>query len=79
LITDIFAGNTELAESFLEKTQSKKAIEEFKAILTGYIQKLKVGNFSKEDLQSLKQQTETYIKTKNQYELSMKKMDKMSS
>lgn len=79
LITDIFAGNTELAESFMEKTKTKEQIEEFRAVLTWYIEKLKANTFTQEDLKTLKIQSETYFKTKDQYELSVNNIKEMSS
>lgn len=79
LITDIFAGNKELADSFMEKTKLKEVSEEFKATLTGYLAKLKANTFTQEDLQELKKWSEGYFKAKEKYELSMNNIKDMSS
>lgn len=79
LITDIFAGNTEMTKDFLEKAKIGLIPEEFKATLTWYITKLKANTFSKEDLQKFKTQSETYLEAKNTYELFARDAHKMSA
>ena len=71
LITDVFAGNTDLAEQFKQKTEIQSLIDEIRANLILYIEKLKNNSFTKEDLQSLKTQTQTYFEKKEYYEVSM--------
>ncbi len=71
LITDIFAGNTEVAEQFKQKTELQSMIDEIRAKLVGYVEKLKNNSFTKEDLQSFKSETQTYFDKKEYYEVSM--------
>lgn len=78
LITDIFRGNKELTDSFMEKTKLKEVSEEFKANLEWYRAKIKAWTFSAEDLKNMKNQTETYLNAKKQYEITMKNIDNMS-
>lgn len=78
LISDIFAGNTELEKNFLEKTQLKEMIEDIKKTFNEYISKIKAGTFNQQDLQQLKNQTDTYFKVKKQYEVSIANISEAS-
>jgi hypothetical protein len=59
-------------------THTTEQIAEIKATLTGYIQRLKSGTFSKQDLTDLKEQSDAFFKMKNKYEESIRNTDDMS-
>jgi len=78
MITDIFAGNTGVAESYMEKTGFQEEIDEIRATLTGYIEKLKNNTFLKTDFSDLKVQTKEYLAKRSAYELSIASTDKLN-
>jgi glutaredoxin 2 len=74
----MFAGNADVADSYMEKTEFQTLVDEIRATLTGYIAKLENNTFTKTDLADLKTQSTTYLAKKKAYELSMPNIDHMA-